>query len=131
MNLTKAIQHLFPSAIFGRDFSVKKPADGPAVIERWSLEAPQPSMEVLEEAWAAIEATKEQRATLRAGLISAWESTFNESERALLQPVFEAARAKFDSGDISGAKSIVAGISLTPALNAKRDQILALFPQNA
>lgn len=128
MEITKVILHLFPSAQFGRDFSVKKPADGPAVIERWSLEDPQPTEEALAAAWTTVEAAEAQKATLRAGLVAAWEATFNESERALLQPVYDAAKAKFDAGDIVGAKAIVAGISLTPELNAKRDIILSLFP---
>jgi hypothetical protein len=69
-------------------------------------------------------------ATLRAGLRTAWEATFTEGERAFLRPIYDAAIVAFDAGNVTKAKTIIATApSITPALDAKRNSILALFPQ--
>lgn len=127
MNLALCIKYLFPAAVTLLDYSVSQPSDGPARITRWEIEAAQPTEAELTAAWAAITA----QAQLRAGLLAAWEATFTAGEKALLGPVFAAAVAAFDAGDVAGAKALIATIpsDLSASLAVKRDAIVGLFPE--
>ena len=66
------------------------------------------------------------------GLIQAWNDTFTEGEKALLEPVYRKAVATFRNGDIEGAKAIIASLpaDISETLAGKRDFILSLFPKN-
>ena len=79
----------------------------------------------------AVAATQlKQLATLRAGLLTAWEQTFTAGERAFLKPVFTEALAAFDHGDLAGCKELVATApSVSPDLDAKQAFIVGLFPK--
>lgn len=77
----------------------------------------------------AAEAQAAQLAGLRVGLLAAWNQTFTPGEQAFLKPIFDAAVAQFDAGDIAGAKAIVeTAPSISEDLDTKRDSIVALFP---
>ncbi|KJF47106.1 XkdW family protein [Bacillus altitudinis] len=50
MNKALAIKYLYPNAELGKDYSVRDDGEG-QFIDKWSLEDPVPSDEVLEVAW--------------------------------------------------------------------------------
>ncbi|MDM5163816.1 XkdW family protein [Bacillus zhangzhouensis] len=50
MNKALAIKYLYPYAELGRDYSVRDDGEG-QFIDKWSLDDPMPSDEVLEAAW--------------------------------------------------------------------------------
>lgn len=69
---------------------------------------------------------------LRAGLITAWETTFTSGEKALLAPVFQAAISAFNSDNLELARNIIESLpsDISETLATKREIILALLPQS-
>lgn len=66
---------------------------------------------------------------LKAGLLAVWDTTFTVGEKAFLKPIYDAAIAKMDAGDIEGVKELIlTAPSISESLDAKRATIAALLP---
>lgn len=129
MNTALALQFLFPGIDLLSDVTIGS-SGGTETILSWRRPEPQPTPEQLEAAWVTVQAQTAQLAALRAGLLAAWDQTFTPGEQAFLQPIYAAAVAKFDSGDIEGAKAIIeTAPSISQDLDAKKAAIVALFPE--
>lgn len=90
MNISKAIQHLYPDVDVMKDFEVWDNADGNGpYIAVWNMEAPQPTGDELQAAWEAYqeaEANKEPELTeveqLQLALTDSYEQTLAAQQDA-------------------------------------------------
>jgi hypothetical protein len=62
MDLRAILQHLFPSAAVGSDYTLRDDGDGP-YIDAWNLPEPQPSPEDLAVAWPLVELERQKAIT--------------------------------------------------------------------
>jgi hypothetical protein len=135
MNKVTVLAVLFPSASPMFDFNVLS-TDGVQEIKNVTLKDQDGNFltdaqleEMVAAATPSIQTALASKATLRTGLLTAWEQTFTVGERAFLKPVFTEALAAFDRGDLAGCKEIVATApSISADLNAKKVFIVGLFP---
>ena len=131
MKTTAALYQLFPNIVIGRDVEIATDKNGVDVITAWHRAEPQPSVEQLAAVEAQLAAQESASATMRAGLIAAWEQTFTAGERSFFKSIFDDALAAFDRGDIAGCKEIVATApSLSADLDAKKAFVVGLFPKS-
>ena len=127
----KALYQLFPNIVIGRDVEISTDKNGVDTITAWHRAEPQPRVEQLAAVEAQLAAQESASATMRAGLIAAWEQIFTAGERSFFKSIFDDALAAFDRGDIAAARDIVATApSLSADLDAKKAFVVGLFPKS-
>ncbi|NQX60447.1 XkdW family protein [Paenibacillus qinlingensis] len=81
MNIALAIKHLYPQSIPMTDFIVQDDSDGNGpYIAQWNMDEEQPSLEVLQSTWNAMQPTPEQSLNdARTAKINLLNTACNES----------------------------------------------------
>jgi hypothetical protein len=133
MNLTKAIQHIYPAAQLDIHFTPTMTVDGPQIIG-WSYGQPQPTDAQLAAAWEQIK----DRGNLLTELESAY-TNFSTGGKWAFGNAYDTVVNHVRRGDITAAKLTVQMIAIPAEVpetspeelatwTAKKTEILALFP---
>jgi hypothetical protein len=133
MNLTKAIQHIYPAAQLDIHFTPTMTDEG-AKITDWSYHQPKPTDAQLADAWDKIKANSD----LLQNLESAY-SEFSDGGKWAFGNAYDTVVNHIRRGDIAAAKLTVQMIQIpaeVPGTSseelatwaAKKTEILALFP---
>ena len=133
MNLTKAIQHIYPDAQLDINFTPTMTDQG-AKITAWSYHQPKPTDAQLADAWDEIKANSD----LLQNLESAY-SEFSDGGKWAFGSAYDTVVNHVRRGDIAAAKLTVQMIAIpteVPGVPAeelatwtdKKAEILALFP---
>lgn len=124
MNLALAVIYLFPTADPFRDFRVEDDGNGQAIVS-WNLEAPQPTEQELEAAWAQVQA-KQAAADAEWNARLALADMYHQLPveiRDRYKSAYNAINQAFQRGDSELAAFIFANMTVHPG----DEEIYAMF----
>lgn len=123
---TDSVQALFPGIPLtpGRDYVLAE--DGS--IAEWKIKRyPQPQPAQLAAARAAIAAKVAQITALRGALLAEF-AQLSPGDRLAFEPIFLRLRSLLMAGRVAEARQLLATMTVADALEARRDALVALFP---